>query len=212
MSPPVPRSPAPRLPRTLAGRTLRHRLAPAFLRSALLGVGLLTAGCAPGRDLPPLQEITTAPYRFGAGDQIRVTTFDEEGLTGEFRVGDGGNIAFPLIGNVRAGGRTPDQLATAIGDELKRRRLIRDPSVVVEVVNYRPIFVLGEVAKPGEYAYKPGMTMLTAVAVAGGYTYRAVTDYASVVRVEENTAKEGRVARQSLLEPGDTVTVFERRF
>ena len=147
------------------------------------------------------------------GDQLyRVTTFDEEGLTGEFRVSDGGNIAFPLIGNVRAGGRTSDQLATAIGDELKRRRLIRDPSVVVEVMNYRPIFVLGEVAKPGEYAYKPGMTLLTAVAVAGGYTYRAVTDYASVVRVAENTAVEGRVARQSLLEPGDTVTVFERRF
>ena len=189
-----------------------QRRVSALFVPALLGLGLLAAGCTPGRDLQPLPEVSVAPYRFGAGDQVRVTTFDEEGLTGEFRVSDGGNIAFPLIGNVRAGGRTSDQLATAIGDELKRRRLIRDPSVVVEVMNYRPIFVLGEVAKPGEYAYKPGMTLLTAVAVAGGYTYRAVTDYASVVRVAENTAVEGRVARQSLLEPGDTVTVFERRF
>lgn len=200
----VPRSPTP------SRRASRFRpLAP-----VLLGLGLLAAGCAPGRDLQPLPEVTVSAYRFGPGDQIRVTTFDEQGLTGEFRVSDNGNIAFPLIGNVRAGGRTADQLGSSIGEELKRRRLIRDPSVVVEVVNYRPIFVLGEVAKPGEYPYRPGMTLLTAVAVAGGYTYRAVTDYASVVRVVENqpTATEGKVMRQSLLEPGDTVTVFERRF
>ena len=205
MPPLVPRSPA-----TLPSKAPRspRRFAPALF----LALGVLAAGCAPGRDLQPLPEVTVSPYRFGPGDQVRVTTFDEEGLTGEFRVSDNGNIAFPLIGNVRAGGRTSDQLGTAIADELKRRRLIRDPSVVVEVVNYRPIFVLGEVSKPGEYAYKPGMTLLTAVAVAGGYTYRAVTDYASVVRVKDNEAVEGKVMRQSLLEPGDTVTVFERRF
>jgi polysaccharide export outer membrane protein len=77
---------------------------------------------------------------------------------------------------------------------------------------YRPIFVLGEVAKPGQYAYAPGMTMLTAVAVAGGFTYRAIENYASVVRTTGNEADEGKITPRSFVAPGDVVKVFERRF
>lgn len=80
------------------------------------------------------------------------------------------------------------------------------------MIAYRPVFVLGEVNKPGEFPWQPGMTVVTAVAVAGGFTYRAISDYASVVRTVGVTAVEGKVWRQSYLQPGDVVTIFERRF
>ncbi len=82
----------------------------------------------------------------------------------------------------------------------------------MEVIAYRPIFVLGEVSKPGQYPYQPGMTFLTAVAIAGGFTYRAVQDYGTVVRTLNGTASTGRVTQSSFLAPGDVVQVLERNF
>lgn len=173
---------------------------------------LLTFGCAPGRDLQPLPSYASAGYRLGGGDQIRIITFGEDQLTGEFRVDDQGNIAVPLLGNVKASGLTPEQLASHIGADLQQRKLLRDPSVSVEILAYRPIFVLGEVAKPGQYPYQPGMTMLTAVAVAGGFTYRAVQDYAADIRTVNGVATEGKITPRSFVAPGDVVQVLERRF
>jgi len=173
---------------------------------------LLAAGCTPGADLPPIAAYHNDAYRLGAGDQIRVITFGEEQLTGEFRVDDRGNISLPLLGVVTASGLTPEQLDTKIATDIKTRNLLRDPSVAVEVIAYRPIFVLGEVAKPGQYAFQPGMTMLTTVAVAGGFTYRGVQDYASVVRTTDNEAVAGKVTPVSFIAPGDVVNVYERRF
>ena len=180
--------------------------------AAVLLLGVTLAGCAPGSNLPPLPETHDVAYHLGAGDQVRVITFGEDTLTGEFRLSDSGNIAIPLLGNVQAGGLTTGQLATKIETELKQKNLFKNPSVSVEVLAYRPFFILGEVNKPGQYPYVPGMTVLTAVAVGGGFTYRAVDNYASVVRQEGDKAVEGKVSRQTLLLPGDTVTVFERRF
>ncbi|PZR08759.1 MAG: polysaccharide export protein [Azospirillum brasilense] len=180
--------------------------------AAVLGLSLMASACAPGRDLQPLAEAQPAAYRLGVGDEIRVTTFGEDQLGGEFRVNDAGNIAFPLLGSVKAAGLTSSELSTQLAAEMKRRQLLRDPNVVAQVQTYRPVFVLGEVARPGEYPYRPGMTMLTAVAVAGGFTYRAVTDRASVVRITDGKGQEGLVARQSLIQPGDVINVFERRF
>jgi polysaccharide export outer membrane protein len=95
---------------------------------------------------------------------------------------------------------------------LQRGGLVRAPSVSVEVIRYRPVFVLGEVNKPGEFPYQPGMTLLAAVALAGGFTYRAVETTASVVRTQDGRTTEGRAGRETALQPGDVVTVFERRF
>ena len=143
---------------------------------------------------------------------IRVITFGEDATTGEFRVNDSGALALPLIGTIQATGLTTEALSTRIGEVLQRANLIKTLSVVAEVVAYRPIFVLGEVSKPGQYAYQPGMTVVTAVAVAGGFTYRAIDDYASVVRTLDGVAVEGKATRQSFVQPGDVITVFERRF
>lgn len=95
---------------------------------------------------------------------------------------------------------------------LRRDNLVRNPSVAVELIAYRPIYVLGEVNNPGQYAYQPGMTVVTTVAVADGFTYRAVEAYASIVRTADGKAVEGKASRQSFVQPGDVITVFERRF
>lgn len=175
-------------------------------------LSLALAACAPGRSLPPLPANNSAEYRLGPGDAVRLITFGEEPLTGEFRVNDSGMIAVPLLGGVHAAGLTPAQLENAVALALQRANLLRSPSVSAEVTVYRPIFVLGEVNKPGQYAYEPGMTVVGAVAVAGGFTYRAVEDYASVVRRVDGAALEGKATRQAFVQPGDVITVFERRF
>jgi polysaccharide export outer membrane protein len=121
-------------------------------------------------------------------------------------------MALPLLGVVPAGGLTAKALADRIIDALVKGNLYTTPSVSVEITTYRPIFVLGEVAKPGQYPFQPGMTVVTAAAVAGGFTYRAVNDYASIVRTRDGVAIEGRATRQTFVQPGDVITIFERRF
>lgn len=143
---------------------------------------------------------------------MRLITYQEDALTAEFRVSDSGTIALPLIGTMQASGISTDALAKHVAEALVRKNLLVAPSVAAEVVTYRPIFVLGEVAKPGQYPYQPGMTMVTAAAVAGGFTYRAIDGYASVVRTRDGSAIEGKASRQSLIAPGDVITVYERMF
>jgi polysaccharide export outer membrane protein len=170
-------------------------------------------GCGgAGADLPPIPEGAAGAYHLGPGDQVRIITLGEDRLTGEFRVNDSGAVALPLLGTVRAAGLTTAELGAAISAALVDGQLIRSPSVAVEVIAYRPIFVLGEVNKPGQYPYQPGMTVVTAVAVAGGFTYRAVDDRASIVRSIDGKAGEGRATRETYVQPGDVITIYERRF
>jgi polysaccharide biosynthesis/export protein len=179
---------------------------------SLLSIPILLAACARGSRLPPLPAFAGHEYRLWPGDTVRIITYGEDPLTGEFRVGDQGAVALPLTGTIRAAGRTPGELADAIAEALKKSDLLRRPSVSVEVATYRPIYVLGEVNKPGQYPYQPGMTLVSAAAAAGGFTYRAVGDYASVIRIVDGESVEGKASRQALVQPGDVITVFERRF
>jgi len=172
---------------------------------------LFLVGCAPGGGLPPVPP-GAASYRLGPGDTVRLLTYGEDGLSGDFRVSAAGTIAVPLLGGVHAAGLTPAELQQSVADQLKQKGLLQNPSVAAEVSTYRPIFVLGEVNKPGEYPYQPGMTVVTAAAVAGGFTYRAVEGYVSVVRTVDGHAVEGKATRQTYLQPGDVVTVYERWF
>lgn len=181
----------------------------------LLGLGMTLAGCTPDGELPMLPPTTTTTYHLGAGDQVRVITFDVPQLTNTFTVGDDGTIAFPLVGVVRAEGRTARGLASEISSELIHKNLMPHPSVSVEIAQYRPISVLGEVNRPGQYPYQPGLTMLGAVALAGGFTYRAVTSYATDVRSfgpNGSDPVKGRIGAESRLEPGDVITILERYF
>jgi polysaccharide export outer membrane protein len=173
---------------------------------------LMLSACEPGSSLPPLPETTMAPYTLGPGETVRVVVFGQTQLTGEFTVNDRGNISVPLLGDIPASDETTDQLARAISGQLSGKKILINPSVSVEVVKYRPVFVLGEVVKPGQYPYEPGMTALTLVAIAGGFTYRAQTGYVSVLRKSDGQAVEGRAPRSEEIQPGDVVTIFERYF
>ncbi len=181
---------------------------------AMLLAGLTLAACAtPGAELPPLPNEARSAYRLGPEDQVRVTVFNDERLTGEFRIGDSGNLALPLVGAIPAAGRTTAEVERAVETAMRQRDLFRDPNVAVEVQTYRPVFVLGQVERGGQFPYQPGMTALSAVALAGGFNYRALRDHVSVTRVQEDgAAREFRAERQALLQPGDVVTVYERRF
>lgn len=188
-------------------------------RTAILGAPLLllvgaTAACStPGSDLPPAPQGTAGPYRLGPEDQVRVTVFNDPRLTGEFRISDAGGLSLPLIGTIPAAGRTTGEVEQAIMAEMRNQNLFRDPNVAVEVITYRPIFVLGMVERGGQFPYQPGMTVLSAVAVAGGFNYRALRDYVSLTRLgEDGQPREYRATPQTLVLPGDVVTVFERRF
>ena len=174
-------------------------------------VGVLCA-CTSGRNLPPLPEEATGPYKLGPGDVVRIITFGDQQLSETFRVSDSGNLAVPLLGKVQAEGLSVDQLESSIAAQLVTKGLYREPSVTVEITTYRPIFVLGEVAKPGQYPYQPGMTVLTAVAVAGGFTYRAVQDSAEILRQSGSRPIDARAEPESLVKPGDVVRVLESRF
>lgn len=194
-------SPASRRPDGMLA-TLASFIAAAFL-----------ASCAPGANLPVASDYGNTQYRLGPVDQVRIITFGEDQLTGDFRVNEQGKIEVPLLGGVQAAGLTTEQLDDEIATDLKERKLLSNASVTSEVLAYRPIFVLGEVAKPGQYPYQPGMTMLTSVAVAGGFTYRAVKDYAGVVRTPPGRKPiQARVLPDSLIAPGDVIEVYQRHF
>ncbi len=181
---------------------------------AFAGVLILTlAACTnQGEGLPPIPDTDATVYRLGSGDRVRIITFGDQDLSGQFRLDSAGLITLPLLGSVHAGGMTETELQTAIADQLIKLNIFKKPSVSIEILDYRPIFVLGEVAKPGEYPYQPGMTVLTAVAVAGGFTYRAVQDKFSIVRSTDGQKMEGVAKRQTTVAPGDVIDVFERSF
>lgn len=172
----------------------------------------MLASCEPGSNLAPLPVSAIGPYRLGPGEKVRVVVFGQEHLTGEFRVNDHGTIAVPLLGAIPADGVTTTELEHTIATRLQDRKILLQPSVSVEVVSYRQMFILGEVAKPGQYPYEPGMTLLTAVAVAGGFTYRAQTGYASILRTTGGRSVEGRVGRGADVLPGDVITIYQRYF
>jgi polysaccharide export outer membrane protein len=173
---------------------------------------LMLSACEPGSSLPPLPSTAVAPYTLGPGETVQVVVFGQTQLTGQFIVNDRGNISVPLLGDISASNETTDQLSRSIASQLQDKKILINPSVSVQVVKYRPVFILGEVVKPGQYPYEPGMTALTLAAIAGGFTYRAQTGYVSVLRKSDGHVVEGRAPRSEEILPGDVVTVFERYF
>ena len=154
----------------------------------------------------------SSDYRLSPGDKVKVTVFNEEDLTGEFQVNESGNVAFPLAGEVPAAGKSMPEFKAVLTQTL-RGRYVRNPKVSVEVANYRPFNVVGEVRNAGQFSYRPGMTMRDAVAMAGGYTYRANTRLLYVRRAD--AGGESRVnpdESQVPVLPGDNIRIPERYF
>jgi polysaccharide export outer membrane protein len=159
----------------------------------------------------PMPVAHDSAYRLGAGDRLRVVIYGQEGLTNTYAIDAGGSITMPLIGTVPARGRTPAGLAAEITGRL-RQGYIREPSVAVEIEAYRPFFILGEVAAPGQYTYVPNMSVESAVAIAGGFSPRALRDRVTLTHTDNSGSMRVVVPLGTPLRPGDTVLVGERWF
>jgi polysaccharide export outer membrane protein len=170
---------------------------------ALVALACLLAACV-HRPQPPVM-------RADAGDKLRIVVYGQEGLTNTYAVDAGGTITMPLIGAVPARGMTPRELAGAVAARL-RKGYIREPYVAAEIETYRPFFILGEVAAPGQYPYVPGMTGEKAVAIAGGFTPRAQRSAVELTRMTPDGPMKARVPLTVPLKPGDTLSVGERWF
>lgn len=178
----------------------------------LLGFWLL-AGCSARVGTQQLEAAPQEAYEFqlSAGDRVRVIVFGHDDLSGEFEVDQEGQISLPLVKNVKVGGLTPQKAEEIITDRLKPDYL-RDPRVSVEVLGYQPIYVLGEVERPGGFPFVSGMTVANAIAVAGGYTYRANRNKITVIRRSDATKVKRLASEDSLVYPGDIIEVGERFF
>lgn len=185
-------------------RALFHVILAALLSLAPLGA---LAAAEPG------PEATDPPtYLLDKGDRLRVIVFGEGDLSGEFTVDTSGRLSLPLVGTVEVAGLDLRRAEQAIAARL-RDGYLRNPRVSVDVISYRPFYILGEVARPGGYPYAPGMRVTTAAALAGGFSYRADKDDITITRPDQDGRKqEFPAGPDTYVLPGDTVKIGERFF
>src|SRR5882724_3229076 len=181
------------------------------LRSSFAASPRATYAPAPAVYAAPMPVVHDRTYRLDAGDKLRVVVYGQEGLTNTYAIDAGGSITMPLVGAVPARGRTPAGLAAEISGKL-RNGYIREPSVAVEIETYRPFFILGEVAAPGQYPYVPNMSVESAVAIAGGFSPRARRDRVTLTHTDSSGSMRFVVPLGTPISPGDTVFVGERWF
>ena len=173
--------------------------------------GVLWVRPAPAQNTAGQSAFTAQQYLLGPGDQLRVIVFGQEDLSGDFEIDGAGLVSLPLIGKIRVGGRTLAEAESAIIEELKPDYL-KDPHVSLQVLNYRPFYIIGEVQAPGSYPYVNGMTVLEAVAIAGGFTYRAKESRMKIIRATDSTRQKNTVSPGSVVFPGDVIEIPERFF
>ena len=192
-------------------RLLLILLAALAVQGSMPGVAVGAASAPATRSIASADR--PAAFTLGPGDKIRVTVFGEVAVNGEYTVGPDGALAFPLIGAIDARGRTVAQLEAAITQKLAAGYIL-DPRVSIDVLTFRPFYILGEVNRPGQYPYAQGLSVAQAVATAGGYTYRARTSRVFIRRADEAVEEELSLkkGRQVWVMPGDTVRVGERYF
>lgn len=159
----------------------------------------------------PVVRTGATAYTLGNGDQLRITVFGQPDLSGQFEVDGAGAISLPLIGQMHAEGLTTRELEAEIVAKLDGDYIL-NPRVSAEVINYRPFYILGEVNKPGEYPYTSGLSVLNAVAAAGGFTYRANKKVVYIKSVDGTTEQSFTLDTQTQVNPGDTLRIGERIF
>jgi protein involved in polysaccharide export with SLBB domain len=188
-------------------------------RVLLVGVLLIAAIFLSGCSAATLSEaeqqsmalVATAPATLQPGDKIRVDVFGEDKLGGEYQLDQAGQVSVPLAGTIRAQGMTQGELEQALSRKF-RSEYLRNPKVTVTVATLAPFYVIGEVQKPGQYDYRSGLNVLTAMAIAGGPTYRASRDNIQIQRRGENKMREYPISSTVPILPGDVIKVPERYF
>jgi len=182
-------------------------------RRVLAAAFLLLGACAGSvSTLPPVQSVADQTYRLGPGDELRIVVYGFDSITNAYTVSDAGTISLPMLASMGVEGLSTADLESAISGELRTRDLAPRASVSVQVQKFRPFYILGEVQRPGQYPYVPGMTVLTAVSIAGGYTFRANKRDAELVRTKKNVSYRARAGTDARVLPGDTLLVPEAWF
>jgi protein involved in polysaccharide export with SLBB domain len=190
-----------------------------YLRLAIaLAAGLQLAGCY--ADFGPVEVGGGLGSLSGAGvatllqpgEKVKITVYGEESLTGDYDINPGGYVTMPLIGGIRAAGRSQAQFAKDVANRYSRGGFLQDPHVTVAVIQFKPFYVLGEALTPGEYPFRSGLNVHTAVAMAGGFTYRASRSYVLIRHVGDEVWKEYSLAEPVPIAPGDLIRVPERYF
>ena len=187
------------------------------IRPTAVNASSASGTAQPLHNVAPAYATPTGPsyglegYQLGNGDRIQVTVFGEQALSGQYLVDGTGNIAMPLISQVPVGGLTAAEAQQTIAQQL-RNGYLRRPNVAVQVVNYRPFFILGEVRRSGQYPFVSGMNIQTAIAIAGGFTPRARTSKFKVSRPGLQGTQEMLLKPSARVMPGDTIVVSERFF
>jgi len=181
---------------------------------AAIGIALTlaAAGCGGGAAVDGPSITAGAPiYRLAADDKVRVNVYGEEGLTGTYVIGSNGELSYPLLGAVKAAGLSVPELQAVLTGRL-RREFVKDAKVSVDITEYRPFFVLGEVSRSGQYPYRVGLTVNAAVATAGGFSYRANRKVVAIQHLNQPGEVRYRLDPSLQVLPGDTVRVLERFF
>jgi protein involved in polysaccharide export with SLBB domain len=183
----------------------------------VFGIGLLLGG-GPGPAAADEQSAAVAAgaaadtqYRISPGDKLNIIVFGQEDVSGEFQVDGTGNITMPLLGQMAAAGRSVTQLQSEITAALDKDYIV-NPRVSIEVLNYRPFYILGQVNSPGSYPYVSGMDVRQAIAIAGGFTRRARTSSVKVIRETAKGSVEIEAKPDAPVLPGDTIEVDRRLF
>ncbi|ALN73820.1 MULTISPECIES: polysaccharide biosynthesis/export family protein [unclassified Aureimonas] len=175
-------------------------------------VGAVLSGCVTAAPpAPAFHAMLNQPYKLDAGDRLRVTVFEQDNLSGTYAVDKSGYLSLPLVGAVPARGKTTQEIEAAVTAAL-RNGYLRSPDVSVQVEQYRPFFIMGEVSSGGQYSYVPGMTAQNAIAIAGGFSSRADQRTVDITRQVNGQVITGRVLISDPVLPGDTISVRERLF
>lgn len=180
----------------------------------LLPALICFAAGAAAQDIPapaPPSGTVDSAYKLGPGDKVRINVFNQEDLSGEYTLDGDGRFSMPLIGTIDASGLTPLQLEALLVGKFKPDYLV-NPRIFIQVGNYRPYYLMGEVASKGAFPYQPGMTYLTAIANAGGFSYRAKQDVVYVIRGDDPTQTEIKMSVEEKVQPGDIIRIAERLF
>jgi polysaccharide export outer membrane protein len=180
-----------------------------ILAAALLSLGACASSVS---TLPPIQSVSDQTYHLGPGDELRIVVYGFDSITNAYTVSDAGTISLPMLSAMDVEGLSTADLEAAISGALRTRDLAPRASVSVQVQKFRPFYILGEVQRPGQYPYVPGMTVLTAVSIAGGYTFRANKRDAELVRTQKNVSSRARAGSEARVLPGDTLVVPEAWF
>jgi polysaccharide export outer membrane protein len=152
-------------------------------------------------------------YHLGSGDKLRITFFGKhvEDLSGEYEVNGAGLVPMPLVGNLRLGGASLAEAEKTIKDAYQPDYVL-NPRISIQVLNYRPFYIMGQVNSPGSYSYVNGITVLEAVVIAGGFSKRAKESRMTIIRGTDTTREKQDATPDTVVLPGDVIEVPQRYF